>query len=152
MVCDAQQLVLLKKQMGQKENENKELLKQAFLQLENGKGDLLRELMAEDFWWEVKGSTSWSQKFEGKTDVINNLLRPLVMNFKTQYSNTASRFFADGDYVIVECRGNVKTINEADYNNEYCWICEFRSGKLISLTEYGDTALIEKVLPVYVKP
>jgi ketosteroid isomerase-like protein len=138
--------------MGQLENKNKSMLKAAFSQLEHGNSETLRMLMAEDICWEVKGSTSWSQKFRGKATVLNDLFSVLAGNFATQYSNTASRIFADDNYVIVECKGKVKTIQGADYNNEYCWICEFSDEKLVAVTEYGDTALIEKVLPTYSKP
>jgi uncharacterized protein len=76
------------------------------------------------------------------------LLSPLLSLFADQYTNTAHRFIAEDDYVVVECRGRVTTKSGAPYNNTYCWICRFADGKLQELTEYLDTELVTAALGV----
>jgi len=53
---------------------------------------------------------------------------------------------AEGNYVVVECRGNVTTKAGVLYNNRYCWVCRIGEGKLQELTEYCDTELITAAL------
>lgn len=32
------------------------------------------------------------------------------------------------------------------YNNDYCYVCEMRGGRVAQLSEYMDTALVESAL------
>ena len=58
-----------------------------------------------------------------------------------------SRFVAEDDIVVVECKGDVATKLGARYDNDYCYVCRFdEGGALLELTEYMDTALAERVL------
>jgi len=75
------------------------------------------------------------------------LFRPLFAQFEGSYRNRASRFVAEADLVVVECRGDVATKAGARYDNQYCYVCRIDdAGKLVALTEYMDTALAERVL------
>ena len=40
---------------------------------------------------------------------MTDLMRPLFAQFAGQYTNSAHRFIAEGDWVVVECRGKVNT-------------------------------------------
>jgi ketosteroid isomerase-like protein len=98
--------------------------------------------MADDFCWTVTGSTKWSKAYRGKQVVLTELLGPLNSQFADQYTNTADRLIAEGDFVVVECRGHVTTKTGKPYNNTYCWVCRFSDGKLRELIEYMDTLLV----------
>jgi ketosteroid isomerase-like protein len=126
--------------------ENKQLLRHVFDELAKGNGRPFREAMGDDFTWTIIGSTSWSRAYEGKDAVLNELLTPLFSQFAGQYTNTASRFIAEGDHVVVECRGRVMTKTGKPYNNTYCYVCRLADGKLRELTEYGDTELVATAL------
>jgi uncharacterized protein len=56
--------------------------------------------------------------------------------------NTAERILADGEHVVIQCRGRVTTVSGKPYNNTYCWVIRMADGKMKELTEYCDTALI----------
>jgi hypothetical protein len=101
--------------------------------------------MDERFAWIMRGST-WAGEWRGKESVRRDLLRPLLDQFETVYTNTPRRIFADGDFVIVECKGNVMTKTGKRYDNDYCFVIEMRNGKMIELTEYLDTALVNEAL------
>jgi ketosteroid isomerase-like protein len=62
------------------------------------------------------------------------------------HRNEAQRFIAEGEYVVVECRGRVTTKSGKPYNNHYCYVCRFADGKLRELTEYMDTELAVSAL------
>jgi Ketosteroid isomerase-related protein len=126
--------------------ENKQLMQNIFTELSKGNGAPFVESLADDICWTIIGSTKFSGTYRGKQAVLNELLRPLFARFADQYTNTAHRFIAEDDYVVVECRGRVTTKSGAPYNNTYCWVCRVADGKLQELTEYLDTELVTAVL------
>lgn len=126
--------------------ENKKLMQGVFAELSKGNSQPLLEIMANDFCWTVTGTTKWSKTYSGKQVVLNELLQPLVAQFKTQYTNTAHRFIAENDLVVIECRGNAVTKKGEPYNNTYCFVCRLANDKLKELTEYCDTELVATAL------
>ena len=102
--------------------------------------------MADDFVWRITGSTAWSGEYVGKADVLEGLMKPLHRQFTAPTSLTVSRIIAEGDYVVAECRGNATTLAGELYANTYCFVIRMADGKLRELTEYMDTALVERVL------
>lgn len=102
--------------------------------------------MADDFVWRITGSTAWSGEYVGKMEVRERLLKPLHAQFVASTSLTASRILADGDYVVAECKGDATTVSGERYANTYCFVMRLADGKLKELTEYMDTALVERVL------
>lgn len=126
--------------------QNKENLQNIFSELSKGNGKPFVDSMAEDFCWTITGTTPWSKTYRGKEAVLSRLLRPLMAQFAEHYTNTAQRFIAEDDYVVVECRGRVTTKSGKPYNNTYCYVIRLAGGKMRELTEYCDTALVEAVL------
>ena len=126
--------------------ENKRLMQEIFAGLAKGDGGAFRGSLAENFRWTLTGTTKWSRTYEGKRAVIDELLRPLFAQFADQYTNTAHRFIAEEEYVVVECQGRVTTKSGKPHHNSYCWICRISDGKLQELTEYMDTALVATAL------
>lgn len=112
------------------------------------RGDLqpFGDAMADDFTWHMTGTTPWSGTYAGKDDVRQRMLRALFSQFATRYTNTPKRILADGDFVVVECRGNVVTKSGRPYCNTYCYVIRLRGGKMVELTEYFDTALVSSAL------
>jgi ketosteroid isomerase-like protein len=126
--------------------ENKQLMQRIFSELAKGNGKPFVESMADDFRWTVTGTTKWSRTYHGKQAVLDDLMKPLFSQFADQYTNTAHRFIAEDDYVVVECRGRVTTKTGTPYNNAYCFVCRISDGKLQELTEYLDTELVTAAL------
>jgi uncharacterized protein len=104
------------------------------------------DAMADDFTWHMIGTTPWSGTFAGKAEVRQRLITPLFAQFATQYKNAPKRILADGDFVIVECRGDVITKRGKPYRNSYCYVIQMREGKMVELTEYFDTELVRTAL------
>jgi ketosteroid isomerase-like protein len=74
------------------------------------------------------------------------LLRPLGEQLGGASVITASKFIAEGDFVVVQATGHNATVRGERYENTYCWIIRMHEGKMRELTEYADTQLIESVL------
>jgi len=102
--------------------------------------------MAEDFRWTVTGSTRWSRTYEGKQAVLGELFAPLRKRIRDRVRTHAQRFIADGEYVVVEARGENTTTAGRPYNNRYCFVFRVAGGKLKEVTEYLDTELVTSAL------
>lgn len=134
--------------------ENKQLLQHVFAEMSNGNTKPFGEILADDVRWTIIGRTKYSKTYEGKQTVYyeskqtvyKELLEPLFSQFANQYANQARRFVAEADYIVVEARGRVTTKTGKEYNNEYCYIFRFADGKVRELTEYFDTAMIDRTL------
>jgi ketosteroid isomerase-like protein len=63
-----------------------------------------------------------------------------------QQYDVAHHFIAQRDYVVVQARGENRTITGQPYENTYCWIFRFSNSKVVELIEYADTALIQSAL------
>lgn len=125
---------------------NKQLMQQAFAALAQGNGQAFTDLMADDFNWVMTGTTAWSRTYSGKEAVMNELFKPLFAQFERPYLNTAQRFIAEDDSVVVLCQGRVNTRRGMPYNNSYCYVCRFADGKMRELIEYFDTELVTAAL------
>lgn len=125
---------------------NKQLLRDVFAATAFGNGAPFPAMMADDVTWTILGSTAWSRTYRGKAAVWNELLRPLNAQLAGPNTITAHRFLAEGDEVVVEGRGHNHTKTGQPYANTYCWIFRFRDGQVVEITEYADTALIDRVL------
>ncbi|SHK35311.1 hypothetical protein SAMN05444159_3057 [Bradyrhizobium lablabi] len=102
--------------------------------------------MADDFVWRISGSSAWSGEYVGKAEVRERLLKPLYAQFIAPSSITPTRILAEGDHVVVECHGDATTISGERYANTYCLVIRLAGGQLREMTEYMDTALVERVL------
>ncbi|MEE2692367.1 MAG: nuclear transport factor 2 family protein [Pseudomonadota bacterium] len=126
--------------------ENKKLIAQAYEALAAGDRRPLGALYAEDVRWDMMGTTAWSGLYEGRATIAEKLLAPLFAQFGDVYVNRALRIIAEDDLVAVESRGRVTTKAGKPYNNAYCWIYRMREGKIVEITEYLDTALVNDAL------
>src|SRR5262249_55600369 len=102
--------------------------------------------MADDFVWRIIRSTAWSGDYVGKEDVRERLLKPLYQQFTAPTAITPTCILADGEFVVAECLGDATTRSGEKYCNTYCFVIRLADGKLKELTEYMDTALVERVL------
>jgi len=102
--------------------------------------------LADDVRWTVMGRTSWSRTYEGKAVIGGELLAPLVAQFAEPYRRTMRQLVAEGEWVVERCQGNVTLTSGVRYDNEYCFLYRLRDGLIEEIIEYGDTALIDRVL------
>jgi ketosteroid isomerase-like protein len=126
--------------------QNKQIVQSICAEMEKGNNQPFLDALADEVRWTITGATAWSKTYDGKKSVLADLLGPLRAQFANQYSATASRVIAEDDLVVVERRGSVNTKAGKAYNNEYCFIYRMASGKILEITEYLDTALVNSVL------
>lgn len=125
--------------------ENKHTIRNNFEQLAAGNGEPLLASLADDVQWTIIGGTVLSKTFDGKQAVIDELLIPFRNALVDGHIHIhVDNLLADGEYVIVQGRGQAMTKRGVAYNNTYCWVYRFDGGKIKALTEYLDTELVTR--------
>jgi len=122
--------------------DNKRLMQQISAELAKGNSQALVDALAEDVAWTITGTTAFSRTYNGKSSLLKDLLGPLFSQLEEPLTMVADRFIADGEYVVVECRGQATTKAGVPYNNKYCLVCRMDDGKIKELVEYMDTNLV----------
>jgi ketosteroid isomerase-like protein len=117
-----------------------------FAETAKGNGRPFLDALAEDASWTIIGTTGWSKTYQGKAAILAELLAPLRRVLAPPIKTRARRIVAEGDIVVVEARGENVTRDGKPYENSYCYVFEFRDGKVLALTEYADTELFRSAL------
>ena len=102
--------------------------------------------LADDAKWVVTGQYSWSRTFTGRQSILNDLHGHVRSLLVERARTVAHRFIADGDYVVVEAKGNNLTKTGVRYDNDYCLVFRLEDGKIREIREYCDSVLTEKAL------
>lgn len=108
----------------------------------------LLDAMADDVTWRWMGVTSWSKVFEGKRAVVEDLFGGVDETLTDDYSVQVHHVHAGGDHVVVEHTGRNQTPDGRRYDNHYCWVLQFRDGKIVAVREYMDTQLVTETFDV----
>jgi ketosteroid isomerase-like protein len=127
--------------------ENKKLVQQIYTDFANRSGTTFIDNLAEDVTWIVTGQYSWSGEYRGRDAINNGLMGHLRSLLSAGRPRThAFNFIAEGDYVVVEARGDNVTKSGERYDNQYCMVWRIENGKIKQIKEYCDSALVERVL------
>ena len=122
--------------------ENTELVRRIYDGLAQKNAELFVASMADDYSWTVTGTTKWSKTYSGKKTVIAELFGTLREKIAGPTKTIAERIIADGEFVVVEARGDNVTKTGKPYCNRYCFVFRVDNGKLKQVTEYLDTELV----------
>ncbi|SDI10009.1 MULTISPECIES: nuclear transport factor 2 family protein [Bradyrhizobium] len=125
---------------------NKKLVQQVYTDSANRSGTTFADHLAEDAVWVVTGQYSWSHEFKGREAIQNGLLGQLRSLLAARPRTVAFNFIAEGDYVVVEARGDNVTRAGLRYDNQYCIVWRIEDGRIKEIKEYCDSALVERVL------
>jgi hypothetical protein len=126
--------------------ENKKTMQGLFARIAAGDRTTFADCLHDDVTMRVTGRYSWSRTFQGKSALLHDLHGYLGTLLAAGRRTVPLRFFADGDHVVVEARGEMQTKAGVPYNNEYCLIYRLKDGKIVEIREYCDSALTEAVL------
>ncbi|HJX43331.1 MAG TPA: nuclear transport factor 2 family protein [Geodermatophilus sp.] len=110
--------------------------------MSQGRVGLLFDAMAEDVTWRWMGVDQWSRTFEGKQTVIDTLFGGATDTLGPSSSVEVLGMHADGDCVVVEHSGHNELPDGRRYDNNYCWVLQFRGGFIHEVREYMDTQLV----------
>ena len=125
---------------------NKQLVQQIFADSANRSGTTFADSLADDASWTVTGQYSWSHQFKGREAILSGLMGQFRSFFAERPRTLAYNFVADGDFVVVEARGDNVTKAGLRYDNQYCLVYRIENGKIKEIKEYCDSTLVERVL------
>jgi uncharacterized protein len=131
--------------------ENKKLMESIFARIAVGDRTALVDALADDVTMRVTGQYSWSRTFKGKAVLLRELYGYLNTLVAEGRRAIPLRFIADGDHVVVEARGDMKTKAGVRYDNEYCLVYRLKDGRIVEIREYCDSVLTEAILGKFPK-
>ena len=126
--------------------ENEKLMRNLFAGIAAGDRTAFTDCLADDFTMRVTGQYSWSHEFRGRDAIQNGLMGHFRSFFAVRPRTVAFNFIADGDFVVVEARGDNVTKAGLRYDNHYCMVYRIEDGRIKQIKEYCDSALVERVL------
>jgi uncharacterized protein len=129
-----------------REAANKALLRRVYEEISRGNPAVLMESLADDICWTIIGTTALSGTFNGKQEVAEKLAAPLRARLDGPLVFTFDDFIAEGDQVVMRARGRATAKSGKPYNNTYCIVARIVDGKITEMSDYVDTALIERAL------
>lgn len=125
--------------------DNKEVVKSFFEAGNRGDMDACIALFADDIHWTNLGSTRLSGVYQGKQQLMEQLMGPLFGQLKAGIASEIVDLIGEGDKVVALTNGTATTHDGKPYNNRYCQVMTIRDGKIASVVEYCDTDLIRQV-------
>jgi len=125
---------------------NKKLVQQIYADSASRSGTTFADNLAEDAVWVVTGQYSWSHEFAGRDAIQNGLMGHFRSFFEGRPRTLALNFIAEGDFVVVEAKGDNVTKAGLRYHNQYCMVWRIENGRIKQIKEYCDSALVERVL------
>ena len=125
---------------------NRELVESVFAALAHGDPRPLLSSMRDDCTWTIAGTASWARAYEGRQAIVEELFARLTSRVAPPIRIVPDRIVDCGDTVVVQAHGANTTQEGEPLENSYCFVIEVVDAKLAALTEYTDTALVERVL------
>jgi ketosteroid isomerase-like protein len=125
---------------------SKELLRHVYSEASKGNPQPLLDSLDDDVRWTIIGSTPLSGTFEGKRDVVENLLTRLRARLAGPVVFSFERFIEEGEYVVMQASGRATSVSGASYDNTYCIVARIVDDKIREMTDYVDTELITSAL------
>ena len=132
--------------------DNKKLIREIFAGVASGDGSAFVAALDDDVVMTVTGQYSWSRTFHGKKSVLQDLYGHVRSRLARPGRTIPTLILADGDWVMVEARGDMETTEGQTYDNHYCLLYRLRGGKIVEIREYQDSALCERVLGPFPDP
>ncbi|WP_434673875.1 nuclear transport factor 2 family protein [Pseudomonas sp. R1-15] len=130
---------------GNTQEANTKLVRQAFTNWQQGKGTVF-DLLAPDAVWTVAGSSPVSGVYDGKTELIEQAVRPISARLATPISPTLESIIAQDDIVVVLWNGTATALDQKPYNNTYLWQLTFKDGRIIQAMAFLDTYALNDLM------
>ncbi|QUM76242.1 nuclear transport factor 2 family protein [Moritella sp. 24] len=117
-----------------------------FLHLENGNPQGFFVHVSDDVVWEVTGSHPLAGTYTSKQNFIAGTISKLNEVLESPLSLKLLSCITDGHSASVELVANSTTKKGTDFNNRYCWVCEFEDQVIVRVRAYLDSALVVNTL------
>ena len=132
------------------QHSNTELVRQSFVNWQQGKGTTF-DLLALDAVWTVAGSSPVSGVYKSKQALLEQAVKPISARLASPIKPTVQSIVAEGDVVVVLWNGEATALDQQPYRNNYLWHMTFKDGRITEVKAFLDTYvlndLMERVKP-----
>ena len=98
--------------------------------------------VAEDVDWTVQGTHPLAGRYCSKKAFVAATFERLAGVLEGGARLRLVHVFLDGETTIAELRATSKTIEGADYDNTFCWVCRFADEQIVEVRAYLDSAMV----------
>jgi hypothetical protein len=127
-------------------DENRQIVVNFFSNISAGDFEAATALLSDQMSWTLTGTTPLSGTYQPLTRVQEDFLGPFAeMVENGEIEMNLLETIADGDRVVALLKGKSKGRFGA-YDNTYCHVFRVSAGKIVEVTEFCDTVLIETAL------
>jgi len=126
--------------------DNRKVVEGFFGHISDGDFEKATELLSDEMAWTLTGTTPLSGTYKPLSSVQENFLAPFADMVKDGHIEMdLLETIADGDRVVALLKGKAEG-KYGDYNNTYCHVFRVKDGKVVDVTEFCDTVMIETAL------
>jgi uncharacterized protein len=122
----------------ERENHNKQLIRQAFEDWAAGTGGPFA-LLAEDATWTIVGNTPASRTYHSRDEFIGQVIGPFNARLTTPLIPTVHALYADGDTVIAYFSASATAKDGQPYQNTYTWYLDLDGDRITSAIAFFDS-------------
>ena len=116
-----------------------------FKGLESGNGSAFFAHVADDVDWIVEGTHPLAGHYRSKAEFQEHTFRKLEKVLPDGAQLHVTSVIASGDWAVVELQSLAIAKNGLRFDNRYCWVIRFASGKIVEVRAYLDSALVQRL-------
>ncbi|SDK72459.1 hypothetical protein SAMN05660337_0999 [Maridesulfovibrio ferrireducens] len=124
----------------------KEEVRNLFKHLENGDADSFFANVSANVDWTVMGTHPLAGHYTSLEDFRQNTFKRLAPCLTAPIQLVLKTVFIDGDTAIVELQATSQAKSGWDFDNQYCWIIEFRDKKIVRVRAYLDSNMVARLI------
>ncbi len=128
--------------------QRKERIRQAFGAVGQGDPGAFLQLLSPELVYTVIGTTRFSRRVHGIEELLSHIVVPLSAALAGPLTLHIDHMIAEGDCVAWQAHGESLLQSGAPYNNTYCFVFRFAGEHVVEVTEYLDTALVDRAFGV----
>jgi hypothetical protein len=126
--------------------ENKDIVRDYFAKLKAGDARAAFAHLAPDCEYNVMGTTALSGPTRGVREFIDHTIKPLGALLDGGIEMILDEVVGEGDTVVALARSKAMALTGIPYANTYAIVFRFQDGKVASVAEFLDTALVETAI------
>ena len=123
----------------------KEIVSELVNAVTAGDAEALLKNLSDDVTWTFFGNHRFAGTLRGKEELMAGLFAVVGEVLEDGIKVRVKSLIAEGDYVVVEGKGQARSKAGLDYNNDYCLVFEVRDGKIQQVRQYLDSELVTSV-------
>jgi|HubBroStandDraft_5_1064220.scaffolds.fasta_scaffold124987_2 ketosteroid isomerase-like protein len=122
-----------------------DLVREIFKGLESGDGAAFFDHVADDVNWMVMGTHPLAGHYMSKRAFITGTFAKLAQVLPNGAQLRTEHLMVKDDQAVVELHSFATAKNGMRFDNRYCWVVYFRSGVIVRVRAYLDSALVTQL-------